>query len=61
VPINAIDIPGTHDTKTYNIGQLSNNPVNEMLAENFIPYSGIIGRLLRTQSLDITEQFRTWN
>ncbi|ORX49953.1 PLC-like phosphodiesterase, partial [Piromyces finnis] len=58
IRINQLNIPGTHDSGTYDIGQLSNNKVLESLVERSIlaPYSQVLGGLTQTQELDITEQ-----
>jgi len=58
VRINKINLPGTHDTGTFDIGQLSNNKILEYFVEKSVlaPLSDYIGGLFQTQSLDITEQ-----
>jgi len=56
--LNEINIPGTHDSGTYDIGQLSNNKIaNKIISMSGLNLvNGIKSNLGRTQDLNIKEQ-----
>lgn len=59
--INNINIPGTHDSGTYDIGQLTNNKVaNKIFSITGLGLpSSILSGLGQTQDMDITEQLES--
>jgi len=53
-PLNQISIPGTHDSGSYNIGQVTNYKIHNAIS--YSPLCGIRTTFEQTQSLDITNQ-----
>lgn len=53
--INQINIPGTHDSGTFNLGSLTNNKITDYLLPGGIPL-GQLSEYSQTQNLDIREQ-----
>jgi len=54
-PLNQISIPGTHDSGSYNIGQVTNYKIHNAIS--YSPLCGIRTTFEQTQSLDITNQW----